>query len=145
MPFVPAPQIISQSEFGSATNVGYDGMKKEIYNSALQLQLITPTRLPKRTIEKGLALWRLAGCGAGEEHARIETMRRERRGRAKTREASEANPGRARFSTGAARRKQGKERERPRVSKGGPERRSIATRIADELRKSDRLMSGRER
>jgi len=72
-------------------------------------------------------------------------MRRERRGRAKAREASQANPRRARFSTGAARRKQGEERGGPRVSKGGPERRSIATRIADERRKSDRLMSGRER
>ena len=68
--------------------------------------------------EKGLILWREAGCGAGEEHARLETMRQERRGRAKTREASEANPGRARFSAGATRRKQGKERGRPRVSKG---------------------------
>ena len=69
-------------------------------------------------IEKGLILWREAGCGIGEEYARIETMRRERGGRAKTREASIANPRRARFSTGATRRKQGKERGRPRASKG---------------------------
>ena len=34
------------------------------------------------------------------------------------REASEATPRWARFSTGATRRKQGKERGRPRVSKG---------------------------
>ena len=70
------------------------------------------------SIEKGLILWREAGWCAGEEHARPETMTRERRGRAKTREASEANPRRARFSTGATRRKQGKERGRPRASKG---------------------------
>ena len=70
------------------------------------------------SIEKGLILWREAGCGAGEEYARHETMRQERRGSAKTREASGANPRRARFSTGATRRKQGKERGRPRVSKG---------------------------
>ena len=70
------------------------------------------------SIEKGLIPWREAGCGTGEEYARLETMRQERRGRARTREASEANPRRARFSTGATRRKQGKERGRPRVSKG---------------------------
>ena len=77
MSFVPTPQIISRSESGSTTNVDYDGMKKEIYNSILQLQLITPTRPPQyeqRTIEKGLILWREAGCGIGEELARLETM-----------------------------------------------------------------------
>ena len=37
------------------------------------------------SIEKGLILWREAGCGAGEEYARLETMTRERRGRAKKR------------------------------------------------------------
>ena len=42
MPFVPTPQIISQSEFGSAANVGYDGMKKStipLSNSNSKLQL----------------------------------------------------------------------------------------------------------
>ena len=35
-------------------------------------------------IEKGLILWREAGCGPGEEYARLETMTQERRGWAKT-------------------------------------------------------------
>ena len=70
------------------------------------------------SIEKGLILWREAGCGTGEEYARHETMRQERRGRARTQGASVANPRRARFSPGATRRKQGKERGRPRASKG---------------------------
>ena len=75
-------------------------------------------------------------------------MTRERRGRARTQGASEANPRRARFSTGATRRKQGKERGRPRVSKGvaGDEalRRGLSMN-GERARKSARLMSGRER
>ena len=39
-------------------------------------------------IEKGLILWREAGCGTGEEYARLETMTRERRAAEPPRSAS---------------------------------------------------------
>ena len=54
--FVPAPPDTLRSESGGMANVGYD-----------------------RFDRKGLILWREAGCGIGEEYARHETMRRERR------------------------------------------------------------------
>ena len=61
------------------------------------------------------------------------------------REASEANPRRARYSTGATRLKQGKERGRPRASKGVAGDEALRRGLSMNGENRARLMSGRER
>ena len=61
------------------------------------------------------------------------------------REASGANPRRVRFSPGAIRRKQGKERGRPRASKGVAGDEALRRGLSMNGENRARLMSGRER
>ena len=120
--FAPTPSDIMRSESGGATNVGYDRFDRKRFDTMAR------SRLRRR---------------GGIRTARNHDARATRQGNDVRSERSESKAGavfdgrdktQARRGAGTPARQQGRRR-----------RRSIATRIVDERRKSDRLMSGRER
>ena len=122
MTFVPAPSDILRSESGGRSNVGYDGIDRK------RLDTMARSRLRR---------W------GGTRTARNHDVRATRQGEDARSERSESKAGAVFDGRDKTQARQGA--ESPARQQGRRRRRSIATRIVDERRKSDRLMSGRER